>query len=120
MIPDAEGGEHPYPKILLAMECLKFIAILILLFALLQLAYVGETLISEKYDSEVVEVMRAAFYLGGLLGGTAMVTLTLARSMMGVCVDLCVCGLKYLKDRITGENQKYQRSARIEGVAKDK
>lgn len=107
---------HPNTKWVAAMIGIKLIATLILLFALLQLTYVGHQLISEKYDSEIVDLAQAAFYLGGMLGFAAMVAVTTARSIMGVVVDLCVRGLKLLKAHITGEKQKHSTQVQIVGV----
>lgn len=102
---------HPNTKWMVVVIGIQLIIVLILLFALLQLAYVGQHLISEKYDSEIVDLAQAAFMLGGMIGVVAMMAITTARSIMGVFVDLFIRGLKYVKDHITGENQKHQTHA---------
>ena len=98
--------EPPINKVMVAMVGLKLVAVLILLGALLQFVYVGNHLISEKYDTEIVDMVRAAFYLGVMIGVVAMLVVESARSVVGVAADLFVDGLKYVRDHITGEKQK--------------
>lgn len=96
----------PISKIMVAVVILKLVAVLIVLGALLQMAYVGERIMSENYDTETVEVVRAAFYLGLLIGIVAMMVIETARSVLGVAVELFVDGLKSVRDHITGAKQK--------------
>ena len=98
-----------------ALVCIKLVAITNLLFMMLHLAYVSNNLISEKYDLEIVELAQASFYLGGLIGGLAVTALTLARSVLGVAIDACLRVMKALKNRITGDNQKYSTQSHIGG-----
>lgn len=93
-------------KVMVAAVVIKFVAVLILLFALLQMAYVGERIMSENYDTETVDVVQAAFYLGLLIGLAAMMVIEAARSVVGVAVELCVDGLKWMRDHLTGEKRK--------------
>ena len=110
-----QKGIHPNTKWMAVMFGIQLIMTLIILFVLLHLAYVGDHLISEKYDSEIVDMAQAAFYLGGMIGGVAMVAITTARSVMGVAADLCVRGLKLLKAHITGETQNHSTQAQLKG-----
>ena len=98
--------EPPINKVMVAMVGLKLVAVLIMLGALLQLAYVSDRIISETYDTEIIDMVRAAFYLGVMIGVVAMMVVESARSVMGVAADLFVDGLKYVRDHITGEKQK--------------
>ena len=110
-----EAEERSATTIMVVVTGIELIVILILISALLQLMYVGNHLISEKYEQEIVDVAQAAFYLGGMIGVVAMMAITTARSIMGVAVDLGIRGLKLLKDQITGETQKTSTQAKIKG-----
>ena len=105
--------------ILDALTCLKLVVITILVLMMLQFAYVSNNLISEIYDSEIVEMAQTAFYLGGLIGVLAMTVLTLARSVGDVAIDICLRCLKLLKNRIIGNNQKYSTQAKIGELTND-
>ena len=94
-------------KSMVALTGFQLILTLIILLILSHLMYTGHQLISEKYDSDIVGVAEAAFMLGGMIGAVAMMAITFAKSIMYVAIDLFISGLKYLKDHITGENQKY-------------
>lgn len=93
-------------KIGMVLVVLKLVSVSLLLFVLLQLMYVGDKIISEKYDVETADAMRAAFYLGGMIGGCVMVVIGLLRACMDGLIDLCVFGLKRIRDHITGESHK--------------
>lgn len=93
-------------KIMVVVMVLKLVAVLILLAALLQMMYVGNHAVVENYDEETIDLVRAAFYLGGLIGVVAMTAYVLIRSLMDVGIGMCVGGLKRVRDHITGENRK--------------
>lgn len=94
-------------KILVATVVLKLVSALIVVYAMLQIAYVGNGIITETCDEETVDLVQAAFYLGGMIGVFAMMAVVLMRSLLNDGIDLCVAGLKWVRDRITGENRKH-------------
>jgi len=71
-----------------------------------KMMYVGNGIITETHDAETTDLVRAAFYLGGMIGVFVMVAAVMIRSLMDVGIDLCIAGLKRVRDHITGANRK--------------